>query len=93
MAGRTRQLAALAGLAKAAQDYIRRNPHQVSSAIDRVEATIGRRVGSRHGAKVIQGGQALRKGLGLPPPGGGTTRWPAGSTPQPPPPPRHPPRH
>ncbi|MGL4178410.1 MAG: Rv0909 family putative TA system antitoxin [Dermatophilaceae bacterium] len=99
MARRTAKLTALAGLAKAAQDYVRKNPHQVSSAIDRVESTVGRRAGTRHGAKVAKGGQALRKGLGLPPSGGsGSVGWTGGSTTPPPPPPSTtppppPPRH
>jgi hypothetical protein len=86
MARRTAKLAALAGLAKAAQDYARKNPHQVSAAIDRVETTVGRKAGIRHGAKVAKGGQAVRKGLGLPPAGG--TGWSGGSA-TPPPPPRY----
>ncbi|MGL5867204.1 MAG: Rv0909 family putative TA system antitoxin [Dermatophilaceae bacterium] len=89
MPRRTTKLAALAGLARAARDYARRNPQQASSVIDRVEAAVSRRAGVRHGAKVAKGSRALRQGLGLPPAGSSTVGWNRGSTPPPPPPPRY----
>ena len=58
MARRVVRLAALVALARAAQDYARRNPETVSAALDRVEAVVSRKAGP-----------AVRKGLGLPPGG------------------------
>jgi len=60
------KLAALAGLAKQARDYARKNPDSVSAAIAKVESTVGRRVGPKYAAHVGRGGNAVRSGLGIP---------------------------
>jgi len=59
------KLAALAGLAKQARDYARKNPDSVSSAIGKVESAIGGKVGPKYSDHVTKGGNALRSGLGL----------------------------
>ena len=59
------KLAALAGLAKQARDYARKNPDSVSSAIGKVESTVSKTVGPKYAAHVGKGGNALRSGLGI----------------------------
>ena len=87
------KIAALAGLAKQARDYARKNPDSVSSTIGKVESAVSRKVGPKYAAHVGKGGNAVRSGLGIqagtahP----GVTRPPPppvapGSTPPPPPP-------
>ena len=66
MAGKTLKLAALAGLAKQARDYARKNPDTVSSSIGKVESVVSRRVGPKYAGHVSKGGNALRAGLGIP---------------------------
>lgn len=90
------KLAALAGLAKQARDYARKNPESVSSAIGKVESAVGRKVGPKYAGHVGKGGNALRSGLGIssarPVAGPTTTPHDAvgprtdGTTPPPPPP-------
>ena len=88
------KLAALAGLAKQARDYARKNPDSVSATIGKIESTVGRKVGPKYAAHVGKGGNAVRSGLGIPAPRptrpGGTRTPPPpvapGSTPPPPPP-------
>jgi len=84
------KLAALAGLAKQAREYARKNPDSVSSAIRKVETSVSRKVPPKYAAHVGKGGNAVRSGLGIradsahtgvtppPPPA------PSGSTPPPP---------
>lgn len=88
------KLAALAGLAKQAREYARKNPESVSSAIGKVESAVGRKVGPKYAGHVGKGGSALRSGLGIssarPVTGtttGDTTSRTDGATPPPPPPP------
>lgn len=92
------KLAALAGLAKQAREYARKNPESVSSAIGKVESAVGRKVGPKYAGHVGKGGSALRSGLGISsarPVTGTTTGTPTGDTtsrtdgaaPPPPPPP------
>jgi hypothetical protein len=82
------KLAALAGLAKQAREYARKNPDSVSSTIGRIESTVSRRVGPKYAASVGKGGDVLRSRLGIPTdPAGQHVPPPAGSTPPPPPPP------
>lgn len=93
MARGTIKLAALAGLAKQARDYARKNPDSVSSTIAKVEASVSRKVGPKYAAHVGKGGRAVRSGLGITPgsTGPGVTPPPpppSGSTPPLPPPPR-----
>lgn len=59
------KLAALAGLAKQARDYARKNPDSVSSAIGKVESAVGRKIGPKYADHVGKGGNALRSGLGI----------------------------
>ena len=73
------KLAALAGLARQARDYARKNPDSVSSTIGRIESAVSGKVGPKYAAHVGKGGNAVRSGLGIP---SSTTR-PA----SPPPPP------
>ncbi|MDT0213791.1 antitoxin [Rothia sp. ARF10] len=90
------KLAALAGLAKQAREYARKNPDSVSSAIGKVESAVGRKVGPKYAGHVGKGGNALRSGLGIssarPVTGGTTTAHDDltsrtdGTTPPPPPP-------
>jgi hypothetical protein len=61
------KFAALAGLAKQARDYARKNPDSVSSTIGKVESAVGRRVGPKYSAHVGKGGNAVRSGLGIAP--------------------------
>ena len=75
------KFAALAGLAKQARDYARKNPDSVSSTIAKVEASVSSKVGPKYAKHVGKGGNAVRSGLGIP---SGTTHQ--GVTPPPPPP-------
>ena len=75
------KLAALAGLAKQARDYARKNPDSVSSTIGKVESAVSRKVGPKYAAHVGKGGNAVRSGLGIP-----TGSAHPGVTPPPPPP-------
>ena len=59
------KLAALAGLAKQARDYARKNPESVSSTIGKVEGAVSRKVGPKYAAHVSKGGKAVRSGLGI----------------------------
>jgi hypothetical protein len=59
------KFAALAGLAKQARDYARKNPDKVSSTIGKVEDAVGRKVGPKYSAHVGKGGKAVRSGLGI----------------------------
>lgn len=73
------KFAALAGLAKQARDYARKNPDSVSSTIGKVEDAVSRKVGPKHAAKVGKAGNAARSGLGVPasrPVTGGTPTTP-----------------
>ena len=74
------KFAALAGLAKQARDYARKNPDAVSSTIAKVESSVSRKVGPKYAAHVGKGGNAVRSGLGV---SSGTPR--PGVTPPPPP--------
>lgn len=60
------KLAALAGLAKQARDYARKNPDSVSSTIGKVEDAVSRKVGPKYAGHVGKGGKAVRSGLGIP---------------------------
>lgn len=73
------KFAALAGLAKQARDYARKNPDSVSSTIGKVEGAVSRRVGPKYAAHVGKGGKAVRSGLGIstPPPTPEVTKPPA----------------
>lgn len=75
------KLAALAGLAKQAREYARKNPDSVSSTIGKVESAVSRKVGPKYAAHVGKGGNAVRSGLGIQ---SGTAH--PGVTPPPPPP-------
>ena len=82
------KLAALAGMARQARDYARKNPDSVSSTIGRIESAVSSKVGPKYAAHVGKGGNALRSGLGIP----SSTSRPAGPPPPapgsvPPPPP------
>jgi hypothetical protein len=61
------KLAALAGLAKQAREYARKNPDSVSSTIGKVESAVGRKVGPKYADKVGKAGNAARSGLGIQP--------------------------
>ena len=81
------KLAALAGLAKQARDYARKNPDSVSATIGKIESTVSRKVGPKYAAHVGKGGNAVRSGLGIPASrAAGTPPVTPGSTPPPPPP-------
>ena len=84
------KLAALAGLARQARDYARKNPDSVSSTIGKIESAVGSKVSPKYAAHVGTGGNAVRSGLGIPTSTarpGGTPPPPApGSVPPPPPP-------
>ncbi|MFW5469057.1 antitoxin [Knoellia sp. CPCC 206435] len=73
------KLAALAGLAKQAREYARKNPDSVSSTIGKVESAVGRKVGPKYADKVGKAGNAARSGLGIRPTPPATT--PPTSTP------------
>lgn len=73
------KLAALAGLAKQAREYARKNPDSVSSTIGKVESAVGRKVGPKYADKVGKAGNAARSGLGIQPTPPATT--PPTSTP------------
>jgi hypothetical protein len=60
------KLAALAGLAKQAREYARKNPESVSSTIRKVEMSVSRKVGPKYAAHVGKGGNVVRSGLGIP---------------------------
>ena len=80
------KFAALAGLAKQAREYARKNPDSVSSTIAKVEASVSGKVGPKYAKHVGKGGNAVRSGLGI---SSGTTphgATPQGATPPPPPP-------
>lgn len=93
------KLAALAGLAKQARDYARKNPDKVSSTIGKVESAVSGKVGPKYAGKVGKAGNAARSGLGIqaappttPPPSSAPGSGPAtDGTPPPPPPPAVPP--
>lgn len=80
------KFAALAGLAKQARDYARKNPDKVSSTIGKVEDAVGRKVGPKYSAHVGKGGKAVRSGLGITsaPPAPGVTPPATGGTVPPP---------
>lgn len=59
------KFAVLAGLAKQARDYARKNPDSVSSTIGKVEGAVSRKVGPKYAAHVGKGGKAVRSGLGI----------------------------
>ncbi|HMM93673.1 antitoxin [Phycicoccus sp.] len=83
---RGRAAALIAAVTKV-KDYARQNPEKASEAIEKVEGFVRSKAGPTHSAKVDKGGDALRKGLGLPPHGSagpGVT----GTGQAPPPPPR-----
>ncbi len=61
------KLAALAGLAKQARDYARKNPDSVSSTIGKVESAVSGKVGPKYADKVGKAGNAARSGLGIQP--------------------------
>ncbi|MBR7743523.1 antitoxin [Phycicoccus sp. BSK3Z-2] len=86
--------AALLGAVNKVKDYARKNPEKTSDAIGKVEGFVRGKAGPQHSDKVGKGGDALRKGLGVPSSGasgtggtvsGGPTSG-GGSTPPPPPP-------
>ena len=77
--------AALLTAANKLKDYARKNPEKTSDAIGKVEGFVRSKAGPQHGDKVGKGGDALRKGLGVPTTGGGAVSG-GGSTPPPPPP-------
>lgn len=78
------KFAALAGIAKQARDYARKNPDAVSSKIGKVEAAVSRKVGPKYAGHVGKGGKAVRSGLGInpTPPAPGVTPPPPPTTPQ-----------
>lgn len=78
------KFAALAGLARQARDYARRNPDAVSSTIAKVESSVSRKVGPRYAAHVGRGGNAVRSGLGIPSTGPRAGVTPPAGTPPPP---------
>ena len=84
------KLAALAGLAKQARDYARKNPESVSSTIGKVEDAVSRKVGPKYAAHVGKGGKAVRSGLGIRPTPGLTPTSTDGTVPPPPAPPTTP---
>src|SRR6478672_2470143 len=49
------------------KDYVKGNPEQAGSAIEKVEDLIDQRTGGKYADKVDQGGDVLRDKLGLPP--------------------------
>ena len=61
------KFAALAGIAKQARDYARKNPDAVSSKIGKVEAAVSRKVGPKYAGHVGKGGKAVRSALGINP--------------------------
>ena len=75
------KFAALAGLAKQARDYARKNADSVSSTIGKVEDAVSRKVGPKYADKVGKAGNAARSGLGVP-----SSRPVTGGTPTPTPP-------
>ncbi|QIM21521.1 antitoxin [Phycicoccus sp. HDW14] len=80
--------AALIAAVTKVKDYARDNPQKADEAIGRVEGFVRSKAGPQHADKVGKGGQALRKGLGLPPTGsGGVVGGPGGGQVPPPPPP------
>ncbi len=54
----------MAGWMDKAKDYIKGNPEQAGSAIDKVEKLIDQRTGGKHADKVDKGGDFLREKLG-----------------------------
>jgi hypothetical protein len=78
------KIAALVGLAKAAQDYAKKNPEQVSSTLGKVEQTVGRTLGPKYAGAVGKGGEVVRKGLGIHSAGPSGATGAPGSTPPPP---------
>ena len=59
--------AALMGAVTKAKDYARKNPEKTADMIGKVEGFARSKAGTRHADKVGRGGDAVRKGLGLPP--------------------------
>ena len=78
--------AAIIAAVNKAKDYARQNPEKTSDAIGRVEGFVRGKAGPQHAQKVDKGGEALRKGLGIPTSGGPGSRPADGGTPPPPPP-------
>ena len=56
----------MAGWMDKAKDYIKGNPQQAGSAIEKVEDLIDQRTGGKYADKVDQGGDILRQKLGIP---------------------------
>ena len=56
----------MAGWMDKAKDYIKGNPEQAGSAIDKVEKLIDQRTGGKHADKVDKGGDFVREKLGIP---------------------------
>ncbi|KQZ90536.1 hypothetical protein ASD62_15860 [Phycicoccus sp. Root563] len=63
-----------------AKDYIKGNPEQAGSAIEKVEGLIDQRTGGKYADKIDKGGDVLREKLGLPS-DGDTRTVPAGQGP------------
>lgn len=83
--------AALMGAVAKAKDYARKNPEKTSEMIGKVEGFARSKAGTQHADKVGKGGDAIRKGLGIPtgPQGHGVTgpgTSGGGHVPPPPPP-------
>ncbi|QKE85587.1 antitoxin [Arthrobacter sp. NEB 688] len=78
--------AALIAAVTKVKDYARNNPQKADDAIGKVEGFVRSKTGPTHSAKVDKGGDALRKGLGLPPHGTSGGRAAGGQVPPPPPP-------
>lgn len=57
---------AMAGWMDKMKDYVKGNPDQAGSAIDKVEDLIDQRTGGKFADKVDQGGDMVRDKLGLP---------------------------
>jgi outer membrane biosynthesis protein TonB len=49
------------------KDFVKGNPQQAETAIDKVEEALDERTGSKYSEQVDQGADALRDELGLPP--------------------------
>lgn len=81
------QAAALIAVVTKVKAYARQNPEKTSDAIGRVEGFLRSKAGPAHSDKVGRGGDALRKGLGVPQSGTpGSSSQGGGQVPPPPPP-------
>jgi hypothetical protein len=67
------------------KDYVKGNPQQADSALDKVEEALDQQTGGKYADQIDKGSDLLREQLGLPPeaPDGAPAPAPAGSTPDP----------